>query len=125
MVTLLSLFLSAMVVMADTSSFLLRGLAGGGGVWYDVDHPERLSSGGGNSFAMTVSPFAENVKIESKSIFTGGRFEVNMKSASAMPGIVTALYLASGDGRTGDSNLGSQDEIDFEFKGNAPTMVPT
>jgi len=27
--------------------------------------------------------------------------EVRLKSAAVMPGIVTAMYLASGDGRTG------------------------
>jgi len=34
-------------------------------------------------------------------LYTGGRLEVRLKSAAVMPGIVTAMYLASGDGRTG------------------------
>ena len=55
----------------------------------------------------------------------GGRFEVKMTSASKMPGVITAIYLASGDGRKGDEALGDQDEIDFEFKGNEPNMVQT
>jgi len=47
-----------------------------------------------------------------------------MKSASVMPGIVTAIYLASDTkARTSDQAEGKQDEIDFEFKGNTPTMV--
>ena len=33
------------------------------------------------------------------------------------------MYLSSGQGRTGDSALGNQDEIDLEFKGNEPTRV--
>ena len=41
------------------------------------------------------------------------------------PGVVTALYLASGDGRVSDQETGKQDEIDFEFLGNNPTKVQT
>lgn len=37
--------------------------------------------------------------------------------------MITAVYLSSGQGRTGDSSLGNQDEIDLEFKGNEPTRV--
>lgn len=33
------------------------------------------------------------------------------------------MYLSSGQGRTGDSALGNQDEIDLEFKGNEPMRV--
>ncbi len=35
-----------------------------------------------------------------------------------MPGIITAVYLSSGEGRKGDESLGDQDEIDMEWKGN-------
>jgi hypothetical protein len=34
-------------------------------------------------------------------------------------GIITAAYFASGGGRTSDGNLGSQDEIDMEWKGGS------
>lgn len=40
-------------------------------------------------------------------------------------GVITAVYLSNGDGRHDDNNLGNQDEIDFEFKGNDPTRVQT
>jgi hypothetical protein len=31
--------------------------------------------------------------------------------------IITAVYAASDDGRTSDAAIGTQDEIDLEFKG--------
>jgi hypothetical protein len=34
-----------------------------------------------------------------------------------MAGVITAVYMSSGNGRTGDSNNGQQDEIDWEWKG--------
>jgi len=55
--------------------------------------------------------------------YNGGKLEFKIKSAAVMPGVITAVYLSSGDGRTGDSTLGTQDEIDLEFKGNEPTRV--
>lgn len=76
---------------------------------------------------MTVS----NICIISSSLpfwgqyYTGGRLEFKMRSASVMPGVVTAVYFASGDGRTDDQTLGTQDELDFEFKGNTPYQVCT
>jgi len=57
--------------------------------------------------------------------YTGGRFEVRATSASAMPGVITAIYLSSAEGRKGEGALGNQDEIDFEFKGNTPNAVQT
>lgn len=44
-----------------------------------------------------------------------------MKSASAVPGIITSVYVTTGGGRTGNGGgngtAGTQDEIDFEWKG--------
>lgn len=40
-----------------------------------------------------------------------------------MPGVITAVYLSSGEGRVNDQTTGNQDEIDLEFKGNDPTRV--
>lgn len=74
---------------------------------------------------MTVKPMENSCKISSTQTYTQGRFEIKLKSASKMPGVITAIYLASGEGRKGDEQLGDQDEIDFEFKGNEPTSVQT
>lgn len=47
-----------------------------------------------------------------------------MKSASAVPGIITSVYVTTGGGRTGNGGgngtAGTQDEIDFEWKGKTP-----
>jgi len=40
--------------------------------------------------------------------YTGGRFEFKVKTAAVMNGIVTAIYLANGDGRNGDVNTALQ-----------------
>jgi len=98
--------------------------------WYETDntggqHPYNVKDLGGGKFTMTVAPGQESCKIHSKQSFTNGRFEILVKSAAAMPGIITAVYLASADGRTSDQATGNQDELDFEFKGNEPTMVQT
>lgn len=45
----------------------------------------------------------------------GGLLELKIKSASVMPGVVTAVYLAS------PNNIG--DEIDLEFRGSTPNEV--
>ena len=79
----------------------------------------------GDKITMTVKPMENSCKISSTQTYTEGRFEIKMKSASKMPGVITAIYLASGEGRKGDEQLGDQDEIDFEFKGNEPTSVQT
>jgi beta-glucanase (GH16 family) len=97
--------------------------------WYEKDagenqHPENIV-GDGTKFTMTVKPEANSCKLSSTQTFTQGRFEIKLKSASKMPGVITAIYLASGDGRKGDEALGDQDEIDFEFKGNEPMTVQT
>jgi len=87
-------------------------------------HPENIEADG-NKITMTVKPDANSCKISSTKTFTEGRFEIKLKSASKMPGVITAIYLASGDGRKGDEQLGDQDEIDLEFKGNEPMTVQT
>jgi len=97
--------------------------------WYEVDraqgqNPKNVRARG-NDFSMIVGPGEEAVKIHSKEKFTNGRFTVRAKSASVMPGIITAIYLASGEGRTNDYDLGDQDELDFEFLGNHPNEVQT
>ena len=97
--------------------------------WYIVDqaqgqNPKNLMARG-NDFSMQVGPGEEAVKIHSKQKYTNGRFTVRAKSASVMPGIITAIYLASGEGRTNDYDLGDQDELDFEFLGNHPNEVQT
>lgn len=97
--------------------------------WYEVDRAQgqnpRNVRPNGNNFSMTVGPGQEAVKIHSKKKYTNGRFTVRAKSASVMPGIITAIYLASGEGRTNDVDLGDQDELDFEFLGNHPNEVQT
>ena len=97
--------------------------------WYEKDagenqHPENIEVVG-DKITMTVKPDANSCKLSSTQTFTQGRFEIKLKSASKMPGVITAIYLASGEGRKGDEQLGDQDEIDFEFKGNEPTSVQT
>lgn len=72
-----------------------------------------------------VAPDEEAVTIRSTNSYSGGRFEFKVKSAAVMPGIITAVYLASGEGRKGDNSLGNQDELDWEWKGNDPTNVQT
>ena len=79
----------------------------------------------GDKITMTVKPIKNSCKISSTQNYTEGRFEIKLKSASKMPGVITAIYLASGEGRKGDEQLGDQDEIDFEFKGNEPMSVQT
>jgi len=97
--------------------------------WYEISNAENQSAENvkvdGDKITMTVQPMANSCKISSIGAYTGGRFEVKMTSASKMPGVITAIYLASGDGRKGDEELGDQDEIDFEFKGNKPMEVQT
>jgi beta-glucanase (GH16 family) len=100
------------------------------GTWYELDYsqgqtPANFMDLGGNKFTMKVAPSQEAVKVHSTQYYTGGRFEVKVKSASAMPGVITAVYLASGNGRTSDQALGNQDELDIEFKGNEPTSIQT
>lgn len=137
----LSLALSTILVASAYAQQSLRGAGGEGRglaataagkeddslTWWEPDldpgqHPWNIAQKG-NTISMTIKPNEESVKINSKDFFMGGRFTVKMKSASVMPGVVTAIYLASGQGRTGDSSTGSQDEIDFEVKGNEPNMV--
>jgi beta-glucanase (GH16 family) len=122
--TVASAFLATSALAANVRTG--RTLADG---WYEKDagenqHPENIE-GDGNKFTMTVKPDANSCKLSSTQTFTEGRFEIKLKSASKMPGVITAIYLASGDGRKGDAELGDQDEIDFEFKGNEPNMVQT
>jgi hypothetical protein len=74
---------------------------------------------------LTVRPYEEAVRITSTQSFTGGKLSVLVQSGAVMPGIITSIYLASGNGRHGDAATGTQDEIDLEWKGNAPTMVQT
>jgi len=119
-----SAFLASSALAANVRTG--RTLADG---WYEKDagenqHPENIE-GEGDKFTMTVKPDANSCKLSSTATFTEGRFEIKLKSASKMPGVITAIYLASGDGRKGDEELGDQDEIDFEFKGNKPMEVQT
>lgn len=98
--------------------------------WYKLDnspgqHAQNVQDLGGGRIQITVQPGQEAAKLESNQYFTNGRFQVKVKSAAVMPGIITAVYLASGEGRTGDDAMGSQDELDFEFKGNDPFNVQT
>jgi beta-glucanase (GH16 family) len=124
---------AACALLASTASAAnLRGLEGENAVaggWYELDaglnqHPENIVVDG-QKFTMTVMPDANSCKLSSTQTFTEGRFEIKLKSASKMPGVITAIYLASGDGRKGDEALGDQDEIDFEFKGSEPMQVQT
>jgi hypothetical protein len=80
---------------------------------------------GGGNVLLTVRPYEEAVRITSAKSFTGGKLSVVVRSGAVMPGIITSIYLASGNGRHGDAATGTQDEIDLEWKGNAPTMVQT
>jgi len=101
----------------------------GGNDWYEksyaqYQHPENIHVDG-NHFTMTIMDGANNAKMSSKQFYTSGRFSIRMKSAAQMPGTVTAFYLASGDGRSSDEAIGTQDELDFEIKGNTPNEVQT
>jgi len=96
--------------------------------WYKVSEgvgqsPWNVKDLGGNKFSMTVRPDEEACKLTSNAWFTGGKFAFRVKTAAVMPGIITAVYLASGDGRTGDGSTGQQDELDYEWKGNSPSAV--
>jgi len=99
--------------------------------WYKVDRgigqsPWNVKDLGGNTFSLTVRPNEEACKLLSYDWFTGGKFEFKVKTASDMPGIITAVYLASGDGRTGDgAGQGHQDELDLEWIGKSPASVQT
>ena len=123
----------AALMTASAMAANLRTLEEGAGAvadgWYEKSqgenqHPENIE-GTGNKFTMTVKPDANSCKLQSVGTYSGGRFELKLKSASKMPGVITAIYLASGEGRKGDEELGDQDEIDFEFKGNEPMTVQT
>jgi hypothetical protein len=119
---------AALMATTATASTLrtTRVLADG---WYEISNEENQHAENvkvdGDKITMTVQPMANSCKISSTETFTQGRFEIKLKSASKMPGVITAIYLASGDGRKGDAELGDQDEIDFEFKGNEPMSVQT
>lgn len=101
----------------------------GGNDWYEksyaqYQHPENIHVNG-DHFTMSIMDGANNAKLSSKQFYTEGRFAIRMKSAAKMPGTVTAFYLASGDGRSSDEAIGTQDELDFEIKGNTPNEVQT
>lgn len=100
------------------------------GDWYFVDqtkgqNPWNVQDMGNGMIKLKVAPDQEAVSIHSKAYYNGGKFEVAIKSAAAMPGIITAVYAASDSGRTSDEAIGTQDEIDLEFKGNDPYRVQT
>lgn len=92
--------------------------------WYTRDssgnqNPHNVNDLGGNRFQMLIKPGEEAVKIHSNQYYSSGRFEVSLKSASEMSGIITSFYLVSSDDvQRSDHDLGSQDELDFEFLGN-------
>lgn len=94
-------------------------------VFYSNGDRNEIRDIGNNRMSITIAPWKEAVSAQSSTAYSGGRLEFKIKSASVMPGIITAVYFASGNGRTGDSSLGNQDEIDLEFKGNEPTRVQT
>jgi beta-glucanase (GH16 family) len=109
----------------STTSQNIRGVKRQLQGWYELDrsgyqNPQNVQDMGGDRFLLKVAPGEEAVKLHSNQFYTGGRFEVSMKTASAMPGIITAFYLASSDTEVqrSDHDIGSQDEIDFEFLGN-------
>lgn len=94
-------------------------------VFYSNGDRNQIRDLGNNRMSITIAPWKEAVSAQSTASYSGGRLEFKVKSAAVMPGIITAVYFASGNGRTGDSALGNQDEIDLEFKGNDPTRVQT
>jgi hypothetical protein len=65
--------------------------------------------------ALTVRPYQENQLMVLGGPYNGGRAEFSVRSGAKTAGIITSVYLASGGGRTSDSKLGAQDEIDFEW----------
>jgi hypothetical protein len=58
-------------------------------------HPENVRLGGGNTVSLVVLPGQEAVRVTSPQLYTGGRFEFKAKTASVMPGVITAVYLVS------------------------------
>lgn len=97
--------------------------------WYTVDKgqgqsPQNVKDEDGK-LTLTVKPYEEAVRVTSVKAYKGGKFQVLVKSAAILPGIITSIYLSSGGGRKDDQTLGKQDEIDLEWKGNTPDKVQT
>ncbi|KAM3569417.1 hypothetical protein VYU27_008489 [Nannochloropsis oceanica] len=93
-------------------------------VFYSNGDRNEIRDIGNNRMSITIAPWKEAVSAQSSTAYSGGRLEFKIKSASVMPGIITAVYFASGNGRTGDSSLGNQDgkEIQRTFE-HIPSSV--
>lgn len=108
---------------ADDAAPKAPAAAAGGakaGTWYTIDNNNPNVVADGNAFKLSIKPEADTAKIVGGEAYNGGTVAFTAKTAAAMPGVVTSVFLTSAKGEEGEA---TKDQISFDFLGKAPKMV--